>query len=234
MTLPTVTQGVCQVAANRGACPLNISYELYGTGTQRAILIMGLGLIGKAWLSQAQFLAQHDFQVCIFDNRGVGSSDVPDEPFTIGDMAMDTIELLDYLEWTSDINLIGVSMGGLISQVLANEHPQYFKSVCLTSTFIGIDGPENLDMKRRLEYVSHLDPVARSKQNQDYVYSAKWLDSPSRMDSTKTNREFLLEMVLSINSNNYAKINKGYQAQFKAIDTPYMTEEKLVLVCTGI
>ncbi|KAI9597604.1 hypothetical protein BDF19DRAFT_433893 [Syncephalis fuscata] len=81
MTLPTVTQGVCQVAANRGARPLNISYEVYGTGTKRAIFIMGLGFIGKSWLPQAHFLSQHNVQVCIFDNRGAGSSDVPDEPY---------------------------------------------------------------------------------------------------------------------------------------------------------
>ncbi|KAI9595305.1 Alpha/Beta hydrolase protein [Syncephalis fuscata] len=242
MTLPTVTQGVCQVAANRGACPLNISYELYGTGTQRAIFVMGLGAIGKSWLPQAQFLPQHDFQVCIFDNRGVGSSDVPDEPFTIGDMVMDTIELLDHLGWTSDVHLIGASMGGLISQGLASEYPQYFKSVCLTSTFRTIEDPDNLDIKERLKYAAQLDPVTRFKQGQELIYPVQWLDSSSRMDPTKNNRELLLEMVLSIDPNDYAKINKGYERQVDAITIPYMTEEKLikirdsnlkVLICTG-
>ncbi|KAI9593172.1 hypothetical protein BDF19DRAFT_448819, partial [Syncephalis fuscata] len=42
ITLPTITQGVCKVAANCGARPLSISYKLYGTATQRAIFVMGM------------------------------------------------------------------------------------------------------------------------------------------------------------------------------------------------
>ncbi|KAI9591266.1 Alpha/Beta hydrolase protein [Syncephalis fuscata] len=236
MTLSTVAQGVCQVAASRGPRPLNISYEVYGTGTQRVILIMGIGRVGKAWLPQVQFLAQHDFQACIFDNRGVGNSG------NINNMAMDTIELLNHLGWTSDVHLIGTSMGGLIAQILASEYPQYFKSVCLTSTFIGIDGPENSSLNERLKVGAQLDPLTRAKQFQDYVFPAEWSDSPSAADPTKTNREFLLELARSIDPNDYDKIGKGYQGQYNAIATPYMTEEKLirirdsnlkVLVCTG-
>ncbi|KAI9597603.1 Alpha/Beta hydrolase protein [Syncephalis fuscata] len=154
-------------------------------------------------------------------------------------MVMDVIELLNHLGWTSDVHLIGTSMGGLISQGLASEYPQYFKSVCLTSLFALL---KDLDSKKRLGNIAQLDPVTRFKETQELFYPVKWLDSPSKIDSTKTNRESLLEMVLSINPNSYAMINKGYQAQLKAVVIPYMTEEKLikirdsnlkVLVCTG-
>ncbi|MBW2674072.1 MAG: alpha/beta fold hydrolase, partial [Deltaproteobacteria bacterium] len=62
------------------------------------------------------------FQVITFDNRGVGGSTVPSEPFTIDDMAADVVGLLDHLG-IDKAHLFGVSMGGLITQVLTLDYP---------------------------------------------------------------------------------------------------------------
>lgn len=49
-------------------------------------------------------------------------------------MARDTIELLDHLEWKKDINLVGISMGGMISLEVADRIPERLASLTLTST----------------------------------------------------------------------------------------------------
>jgi homoserine acetyltransferase len=50
------------------------------------------------------------------------------------DMVIDTVELLDHLEWKSNVHLVGASMGGMISLQLLAHYPQYFTSACLIST----------------------------------------------------------------------------------------------------
>jgi pimeloyl-ACP methyl ester carboxylesterase len=49
-------------------------------------------------------------------------------------MADDAIELLDHLEWMQDINLVGISMGGMISLEVADQIPERLASLTLTST----------------------------------------------------------------------------------------------------
>lgn len=49
-------------------------------------------------------------------------------------LADDTIELLDHLGWTKDVNLVGISMGGMISLEVAYRNPERLSSLILTST----------------------------------------------------------------------------------------------------
>jgi pimeloyl-ACP methyl ester carboxylesterase len=54
-------------------------------------------------------------------------------------MAQDVLELLDYLQWTKErsVNIVGISMGGMISLELAKAAPQRFCSMTLISTTSG-------------------------------------------------------------------------------------------------
>jgi pimeloyl-ACP methyl ester carboxylesterase len=49
-------------------------------------------------------------------------------------MADDAIELLDHLGWEENINVVGISMGGMISLELADRIPERLASLTLTST----------------------------------------------------------------------------------------------------
>ncbi|KAI8050200.1 Alpha/Beta hydrolase protein [Syncephalis plumigaleata] len=102
---------------------------------------MGLTASGDAWLPQAKAFAEHEFQTCIFDNRGVGYSDAPNSYYTTKEMAHDTRELLDHLGWTSDVHVVGVSMGGMIALELASMYPEYICTLGLTSTHAGMTIP---------------------------------------------------------------------------------------------
>jgi pimeloyl-ACP methyl ester carboxylesterase len=61
---------------------------------------------------------EDEFQICIFDNRGCGRSSCPESKFSTSVMAKDTLDLLDHLEWEK-VHVVGISMGGMISQELA-------------------------------------------------------------------------------------------------------------------
>lgn len=123
-----------------------IAFEALGNQAHPAILlIMGLGLQLVAWPdSFCQALVDGGYRVVRFDNRDCGLSGrapthgrfdlmrtigasvlklpVP-SPYTLDDMAQDTLAVMDILH-IQRAHVVGVSMGGMIGQVLAAQHPQ--------------------------------------------------------------------------------------------------------------
>jgi pimeloyl-ACP methyl ester carboxylesterase len=100
---------------------------------------MGLGGIKSAWQRQTKDFGhdQKDKYSClILDNRGMGESDKPLMRYSTSDMARDVVEILDHIKWTQkrSIHVVGVSMGGMISQELALMIPERISSLCLVST----------------------------------------------------------------------------------------------------
>lgn len=56
-------------------------------------------------------------------------------------MTSDTADLLDFVGWTSGVNVVGVSLGGMIAQELAMQDTKRIKSLCLISTHSGFSFP---------------------------------------------------------------------------------------------
>jgi pimeloyl-ACP methyl ester carboxylesterase len=138
---------VPQVDANG----LTLEYESLGSPRDPAIvLIMGLGAQLVRWpLAFCEKLVAQGFRVIRFDNRDVGLSTKLDHlsapllptlmaqrmtglpmkvPYTIEDMAADTLGLMDALG-VERAHLVGASMGGMIAQVIAADHPQRVRSL---------------------------------------------------------------------------------------------------------
>lgn len=113
---------------------IEIAYGVEGSG-EPVILIGGFTMVKESWRLQVEELMK-DFRVITFDNRGVGETTVPTEPFTIADMAGDTVGLMDALGIDS-AHVFGVSMGGLIAQILALDYPDRVKKVALGCTTHG-------------------------------------------------------------------------------------------------
>ncbi|KAK4701390.1 hypothetical protein P7C70_g4841, partial [Phenoliferia sp. Uapishka_3] len=94
-----------------------------------------------AWHHQVtHFSRKPGYQILVFDNRGVGNSDTPPgRLWKTSEMALDAVDLLDYLGWTGkrELNVVGVSMGGMIAQELALAIPDRIASLNLTSTKCG-------------------------------------------------------------------------------------------------
>lgn len=110
-------------------------YELAGETGSPVILIMGFGISGRAWVPQVQAL-QQQHRVVIFDNRGIGETETSKTPYGFADLADDTVGLMDHLGFDK-AHIVGVSMGGMISQHLALRHPDRVQSLSLIATFPG-------------------------------------------------------------------------------------------------
>jgi 3-oxoadipate enol-lactonase len=107
-------------------------YEVHGEG-EPLLCVMGLSADTLAWALQVPaFAASH--RTVIFDNRDVGQSSMVDGPYEIADMAKDTLALADALELDS-FHLLGVSMGGAISQEVALAAPERVRTLTLAVTF---------------------------------------------------------------------------------------------------
>ena len=110
---------------------IELNYVEAGSGDP-LLLIMGFGGDHLAWAFQTPVFAQK-YRVIAFDNRGAGQSDVPDVPYTTRMMADDAAGLLDHLG-IERAHVVGVSMGGMIAQELALNHPRRVRSVQLHCT----------------------------------------------------------------------------------------------------
>jgi 3-oxoadipate enol-lactonase len=99
------------------------------------LLIMGLGYTSAMWHRTHPALSQH-FRTIVFDNRGVGLSDVPPGPYSIATMASDAAAVLD-AAGVARAHVLGVSMGGMIAQEFALQYPARTRSLILGCTAAG-------------------------------------------------------------------------------------------------
>ncbi len=107
-------------------------WESHGTG-EPLILVMGIGYDSSLWgLHQVPFFSQH-FQTIIFDNRDVGQSSLANTSYAIKDMAEDMVGLMKELGIKKS-HFIGISMGGMICQEFAINHPELVHKLILTGT----------------------------------------------------------------------------------------------------
>src|ERR1051325_8265831 len=111
-----------------------IYYETTGDGDP-LVMIMGLGADSRGWTMQQSAFAEH-YQLVLIDNRGVGKSSVPPGPYTIKQMAADTIAVMDDAGIDRP-HVLGVSLGGAIAQERALAAPERVRSMALGSTWAG-------------------------------------------------------------------------------------------------
>jgi len=106
-----------------------------GDGGTPLLLIQGLGYTADMWFRILPALSEPR-RTIRFDNRGVGRSSVPEEPWTVENMADDAIAVLD-AAGIEKAHVFGVSMGGLIAQEVVLRHPQRVAGLVLGCTHPG-------------------------------------------------------------------------------------------------
>ena len=142
---------------------INIAYRDYGPINATPILLVtGLGAQLTLWPEfLIKDLQENNFRPIVYDNRDVGLSTrfssqpsqtlnylkyfmfIPiNSEYTIEDMASDGIAVLDKLNIDS-AHILGMSMGGMISQVLVAHHPERAKSFTMISSTASTPNPFN-------------------------------------------------------------------------------------------
>jgi pimeloyl-ACP methyl ester carboxylesterase len=126
---------------------LSLCYETFGaTDAAPLLLVMGLGSQMILWDDDfCEQLAARGFWAIRFDNRDVGRSTVLHDErvpkrwqlvtrdprgaaYSLDQMAGDSFGLLDHLE-IGAAHVVGVSMGGMIAQLMAIGHPERVRSL---------------------------------------------------------------------------------------------------------
>lgn len=135
---------------------VELCYQTFGDPDDEALLLV-MGLSGPMTWWDEEFcvrLAQAGFHVVRYDNRDTGrSSRFPapargdqlvrafatghaKAPYSMSDLAGDAVALLDHLGIDS-AHVVGVSMGGMIAQTVAIEHPTRVRSLTSISSTTG-------------------------------------------------------------------------------------------------
>jgi 3-oxoadipate enol-lactonase len=99
------------------------------------LMIQGLGADKHLWDLQRIALAPW-YRTIAFDNRGAGRSDKPYGAYSLEQMADDAVAVLDQAGVES-AHVIGASMGGVITQLMALRHPERVRSLTLACTACG-------------------------------------------------------------------------------------------------
>lgn len=118
---------------------LDIAYRVSGEGAP-LLLLMGLGGRSSDWGEHFVSALAQSYRVITVDNRGTGASSAPPRgtvpSWTLRDFAADAVAVLD-AEGVARAHVLGLSMGGMIAQTLALDHPSRVDRLILLSTHAG-------------------------------------------------------------------------------------------------
>ena len=123
---------------------LELACQVYAPAGEPAdaaiVLIRGLGTQLIEWSPVLiESLVAGGLKVVIFDNRDVGLSARLDRDYALSDMADDVVALMQALG-EARFHVFGISLGGMIAQLVAVQHPQAVR--CLFSVMSSTGNPD--------------------------------------------------------------------------------------------
>jgi len=141
------------------------------------LLIAGLGEQLAEWPdSFCSILTNAGFRVIRYDNRDIGLSEkMSGKDYSLNDMANDAAGLLDALE-IQQAHVVGMSMGGMIAQILSAQRPNTVTSLCLIMSSSGRPG------------LPHATPevqeiMAKKTDGSVDGFIENWIEGKRRIDS---------------------------------------------------
>jgi pimeloyl-ACP methyl ester carboxylesterase len=161
---------------------IEIAYETHGDPSDEPLLlVMGLGAQLITWpIELVEALVDRGFYVVRYDNRDVGLSTKVDggaggdfmaqflaafqgqpveAPYLLTDMAADGIGVLDHLGIDS-AHIVGASMGGMIVQTMAIEHPGRVRTL---TSIMSTTGDPDVGQPNPEAMQALLSPVATTR-----------------------------------------------------------------------
>lgn len=158
--------------ASIGGTRLRFQLEGHEAGPV-VVLSHSLGSHSGIWDPQVSVLGRR-FRVLRYDTRGHGASGVPQGPYGLDQMAEDVRGLLDALR-IERAAFVGISMGGMIGQVLALHHPERLHALVLCDTTSEVPAAARPMWEERVR-------VTRTKGMEPHVEPTveRWFTEPFR------------------------------------------------------
>lgn len=178
---------------------ITIEYEEHGSGDP-LLLVMGLSGQLTDWPPElVDHLVAAGFRVVTFDNRDIGlSSEMSGEgmarsavikamlgrpvtsPYTLTDMATDSVGLLDHLG-IDRAHVVGMSMGGMISQEIAIGWPDRVMSLTSIMSHTGDrrHGLATPSLSWKLTRLGDPDPSNRQSLIDNSMKIWRWISGPT-------------------------------------------------------
>ena len=239
--LPNLIKGKTGYANNLG---VKIFYEdlcLSENPVATVLLINGSSETLIQWPEKmVRIILKNNFRIIRFDNRGLGMSDwmkswSNSNSYSLNDMALDALAVTNHLK-VDKFHLIGYSMGGMISQILAINYPEKILSMSTIMSSAHLFDPEaeKADSKRVRDLKKMIYSYRNKKRNLNtalkfhFKLSHLWVGSGNYVH----NHEKELEKVLfEIKKRNGYNKNTFYQHK-KAIKNAGSRYSKLKKILT--
>lgn len=139
------------------------------------VLLHSLGTCLQLWDAQAARLSAR-FRVVRIDMRGHGLSSASREPFSLDDLASDVLAILDRLG-VDRFAVAGVSIGGMIAQVLAAAAPERVERAVFVDTSMVTASPSAWRQRAEIIRRKGLSPFVEE-------IVARWVTSGFQSDAT--------------------------------------------------
>jgi pimeloyl-ACP methyl ester carboxylesterase len=146
-------------------------------------------------------------RVITFDNRGVGAS-TGATPSTIEEMARDAVTFIRGLGF-DQVDLFGLSMGGMIAQVIAQQQPQLVRKMIIAGT--GPAGGEGIDKVTRITYLDTARGLLTRQDPKQFLFFTR---TPN---GRRAGEEFLTRLEERTNDRDKTISVRSFRAQLKAI-----------------
>ncbi len=120
---------------------IDIAYKIFGKGDP-LLFIPGFSQTMDMWDPIVLDKLSSNHTIIIFDNRGIGNTTAGNKSPSIPQFANDTARLIYALGIKKPVDILGLSMGGLVAQELALLHPEKVNRLIIHASSCG--GKESL------------------------------------------------------------------------------------------
>ncbi len=198
---------------------IELTYETFGDpAAETVLLIMGLGAQLTGWDDGfCALLVARGYHVVRFDNRDIGMStwidtpglDVPTAvlaalggdasvaPYLLADMAKDVVGLLDHLD-VERAHVVGASMGGMIAQTVAINHPTRVRTLTsiMSTTGESTVGAASPDL---LPQLLGERPEGRAESIDFLVNTVRAISCPEHFDEERARARAMVDFERGLN-----------------------------------
>lgn len=217
---------------------IKIFYTTCGHGPTKILLIIGLAGTHDSWGPQIKGLIGTDvpedsgFQICSFDNRGMGCSSIPTNKsdYTTTIMARDALALMDHLGWPK-AHLFGHSMGAMIASKFAAIAPHRILSLALLNVTAGgfqcLPKIDKQMLSLAIRFLKAKTPEQRAAVDLDTHYTKEYLDE---YVGPHTRRTILYQEYVKNISSSGMQSNHGFDGQINACWTHKLTSKEVEVI----